>query len=145
MIQLIKKFNRLPQIEKKLFFEICFLKLFFGIITYILPFKFYRRFLGDYGIETSKFPDAAEKYFVKLIYRSLYRSSKYFPLFKKCLTKAIVAKYMLNKRGIRTTLYIGLAKNDQKKLIAHAWLKWGNNIITGRRGIENFKAISQFG
>src|ERR1700689_1158499 len=38
-----------------------------------------------------------------------------------CLEKALAGKWMLRRRGIASTMYVGVAKRDGE-IIAHAWL-----------------------
>lgn len=40
-----------------------------------------------------------------------------------CLVRSIVVKLLLRRRGIEAILYLGLAKDVQGQLKAHAWLK----------------------
>ncbi len=56
----------------------------------------------------------------------------------RCLVDAIVAKLLLKQNGIPSILTLGLTKDDHKKLRAHAWLKAGEDIVTGEHGYEQF-------
>ena len=51
---------------------------------------------------------------------------------------------MLRRRQIQSTLYLGLAKDASQSLQAHAWLRCGEDIITGKAGHERFSVISSF-
>lgn len=62
----------------------------------------------------------------------------------KCLVKAIAALKMLARRNIASTLYLGTAKDEEQKLIAHAWLRSGPYIITGAEGKEMFTVVGKF-
>ncbi len=61
-----------------------------------------------------------------------------------CLAQAISAKAMLRRRHITSTLYLGLAKDSGQKLQAHAWLRCGAEVLTGKAGHERFSVISSF-
>jgi hypothetical protein len=69
------------------------------------------------------------------------------PWDSNCLAQSIAAKRMLQRRGIPSTLYLGVTKDadDPKHLDAHAWLQCGDEILTGRRGHQRFRVISTFG
>ena len=56
----------------------------------------------------------------------------------------MAAMAMLKRRGITSTLYLGLAKDDEAKLQAHAWLRCGNRIITGEKEMTGFTTIATF-
>ena len=51
---------------------------------------------------------------------------------------------MLERRQIESTLYLGTAKDESGKLIAHAWLRSGPFYITGAEGMEKFTVVSKF-
>jgi hypothetical protein len=62
----------------------------------------------------------------------------------KCLVKAIAGMKMLARRDIESTLYLGTAKDESAKLIAHAWLRSGSYLVTGREGKEKFTVVGKF-
>jgi hypothetical protein len=68
------------------------------------------------------------------------------PWESNCLAQAIAAKWMLQQRGIPSTLTLGVAKDRENpsNLDAHAWLDCGGEILTGRRGHQRFTVISTF-
>ena len=51
---------------------------------------------------------------------------------------------MLEKRGIESTLYLGTARDESGKMIAHAWLRSGPYYITGSEGMERFTVVGKF-
>lgn len=58
-------------------------------------------------------------------------SSRYTPYQAKCLAKALTAQTLLNRWDHRNQLRIGVAKNDQGQLAAHAWIEHQNKILIG--------------
>lgn len=60
-----------------------------------------------------------------------------------CLAQAIAASRMLSRRGIHWTLTIGVGRQSAG-LNAHAWLRCGNRIVTGRRGIRNVTPMATY-
>jgi hypothetical protein len=48
-----------------------------------------------------------------------------------CLTQAIAAGIMLKQRRIAYNIYLGVARNNNNQLIAHAWLRSGDILVTG--------------
>ena len=63
-----------------------------------------------------------------------------------CLPQAVTAKWMLRRRRIAGTLYLGVAKGGTPAdgIRAHAWLRCGDEILTGERGHAGFVVISTF-
>jgi transglutaminase superfamily protein len=47
-----------------------------------------------------------------------------------CLEKALAGKWMLRRRGIASTMYVGVAKHGTE-FIAHAWLVGEGQTLTG--------------
>jgi hypothetical protein len=46
-------------------------------------------------------------------------------------------------RGIDNTLYLGVGRDETKGLVAHAWLRCGELILTGG-GREHFMVVGKF-
>jgi hypothetical protein len=54
---------------------------------------------------------------------------------RPCLTQALVAQFLLWRRGdTSTSLHIGVTKGDDSELLAHAWLERGGRVIIGGTG-----------
>jgi hypothetical protein len=51
---------------------------------------------------------------------------------------------MLERRKIESTLYMGTAKDETGRLIAHAWLRSGPYCITGSEEMSSFTVVSKF-
>jgi hypothetical protein len=59
------------------------------------------------------------------------RASRRVPGTRHCLTKALVAKLLLARRGWTTQIRIGVAKDQAGLLTAHAWLEADGEPIFG--------------
>ena len=79
------------------------------------------------------------------IKNAIRRATQYTVHRSKCYDQALAAKLMLKWRRLPSTIYFGLSKNDRSELIAHAWLRFGNNIVTGEKGIEDFTIVAFYG
>ncbi|MDS4042511.1 MAG: lasso peptide biosynthesis B2 protein [Candidatus Competibacter sp.] len=68
------------------------------------------------------------------------------PWQSNCLAQAIAATALLRRRGIPSTLYLGVAKSaDQpERLTAHAWVRCGDRNVTGGDGEQRFAVLSTF-
>ncbi len=60
----------------------------------------------------------------------------------KCLIKALTAQRILYKKDIKTTMYLGLMREDTE-LKAHAWLRCGQLYVTGGNG-EGYSIVAKF-
>jgi hypothetical protein len=81
---------------------------------------------------------------LKSVSVAISRASRYVPWRCKCYEQAIAAKVILRGYGLETTLYYGVAKDPDNKLIAHAWVRCGDYIVTGRPGMKRFTVVGTF-
>lgn len=56
-------------------------------------------------------------------------ASRYVPA--TCLTQALAAQILLNRRGYSARLCIGVAKNKETQLEAHAWVESQGRVVIG--------------
>lgn len=75
---------------------------------------------------------------------AVIRGVKYLFFLSKCYDQALAATFMLKRRGISSTIYFGLNKIDNQ-LSAHAWVRCGRVIVTGKRGYESYTPVAWFG
>lgn len=71
--------------------------------------------------------------------------SKYTLWESKCLVKAMAAKFMLDRRKLKNTLYLGMGKDENGNLVAHAWIKSCGITLTGGANAGEFTVVSVFG
>jgi hypothetical protein len=144
VIDAIIGFKRLPADEKKMFFIAIFLVIKVKILTSLFPLRFYSSSLGVQHKSILQTMDGQELTPLYKVLRTLKRTSSYLPFKNKCLVDAIVAKKMLKKLGLGSTLYLGVGRESEKKIVAHAWLKCNGTIVAGERGMERFVAVEWF-
>jgi hypothetical protein len=58
-----------------------------------------------------------------------------------CLAQALAGKWMLGRRGLHGTIRLGVAKDADGNLQAHAWLCTGDRIVTGGGTAGRFTAV----
>ncbi|NBC02664.1 MAG: lasso peptide biosynthesis B2 protein [Bacteroidetes bacterium] len=76
---------------------------------------------------------------------SIRHISRFVPWESKCLVQAVVAKILLKKRNIDSTLYLGVRKSeDGSNLEAHAWLDVNNQTILGGDISDQFTMVSSY-
>lgn len=100
--------------------------------------------LGIKMEETPYETNDLERKTLRMISQAIHIVSKYTFWESQCLVKAIAAMRMLEKRGIESTLYLGIAKDESGELIAHAWLRSGSFYVTGAEEMEKFTVVSKF-
>jgi len=71
-----------------------------------------------------------EVLWMKKIMRILENRAPWTPM---CLNRATVAKRLLRRQGIETTIHVGFkARKENEEFEGHAWLTIGGFFITGR-------------
>ena len=67
-------------------------------------------------------------------------AARYAPVNVTCLKKALVLSWLLGRRGIATTLRIGVARREGD-LTAHAWLELNGQVILGLPGSNRYAPL----
>lgn len=129
--------------EKLLFIEAFFLT---GIMRYKIlktPFKELKQGLGTHNTESSQ-EESRDVYRVaKQVQWIVIQASKYTPWESLCLVQAMTVQKMLKKRGISTTIYLGVNKDTDNQMKAHAWIRCGQMYITGGNG-SGYATVAKF-
>lgn len=149
-------FRRLPRSTQLLFIETILWLGLARLVVLWLPIRWLRPFLGPVN-QAMKVPDEsgraaqpaarpAQAETIAQVRWMLRWASRYTLWDSNCLARSIAGRMVLRRRGIASTLYLGVAKEgDQMK--AHAWLLAGQVGVTGvgvlRR--DNYRVISTFG
>lgn len=120
--------------------------LFLGLARFLkmMPFSKVAPLLGDQMNETSHNHLGMNNQMIKNVSNAIRIMSRYTFWESQCLVKAIAGMKMLERRGIDSTLYLGTAKDEEGKMIAHAWLRSGPFYISGVEGMERFTVVSKF-
>lgn len=106
------------------------------------PFARISPAIGTVRLET---PEEAPAQAVWDVKKTIEVVSKRMPWSCTCLVQALTAKKMLNRRGLRCTLYMGVATDSAGKLEAHAWLRCGKIYVTGGNGSTRYTVTAIYG
>lgn len=128
----------------KLLYIEAFIFLGWARILKSISFSKVAPILGQKMCETTFERNVANTKIIKHIAGAIDIMSRYTLWESKCLVRAIAAMKMLEKRNIECTLYLGTAKDDHGKMIAHAWLRSGPYYITGFEGMSKFTVVGKF-
>jgi hypothetical protein len=109
-----------------------------------LPFSRIAPSLGDPMQETSSTQLDKNRIILKNISHAIDIMSQRTLWESKCLVKAIAGLKMLARREIESTLYLGTARDESAKMIAHAWLRSGPFYVTGKEGMQKFTVVGKF-
>lgn len=149
--------------ELRFFFEAI---LYLGVArfcVYFLPLKWYVFKLGSNTpsslVQDTVSSGSVSADIVMLIRKAISRAANNVPWNTVCLPQAIAAKWMCQRRNIKSVMYLGVAKkadmassehalnavfSKQTPISAHAWLKVEDTIITGKVGHKKFTVLKKF-
>jgi hypothetical protein len=133
----LKKFITLSLYEKMLFMEaLCFL-FAAKILLLLLPFKYCLKFLPN--LEHKNKPDIQE---LKRIKKAIYRTKRLAFWKNHCLVMSIASRWMLQRRRIPSRISLGVAFDENKNLVAHAWIRANGFDVIEKGG--NYHELYQF-
>lgn len=135
--------NNRALIDYLLFVEAWFLLHFAKLVILFMPFKKIASRMGQLHAE-STIEVSLTAWPIRIEY-AIRRASSFTLHHSKCYDQALTAKALLRQSGIPATIYFGLSKEPENNLSAHAWVRCGNKIVTGKAGMERFTVIACFG
>lgn len=144
LIRKIKTFLKMPLLEKSMFFEAYILSGIYRFAILAIPFKKLKKYIGAYKKESSRQIPMEQYKVARRVLGAVNMATTRTPWESKCLVRALTAQRMLKKRNIYTTLYLGVGKDINNKMLAHAWLRCGEIILTGGRERTGFKEVAKF-
>lgn len=143
-MRLFIQFIKRPLREKVCLLEASILLAVFRAALLLIPFKRLAGLLGEHMLESKEYTliECECLGHVILAVRSVKTMSRHLPWECKCLVQAVSLKKMLGWRGIESTLYLGVAKEDT--FTAHAWLRVGDTVVIGDNGLQKYSVVSYF-
>jgi hypothetical protein len=121
--------------------------LWLGIMRtamWLLSFKQITRLLGFSLGEHHLPPIASQLKTAHCIGWAVRATAPQAPWQSLCLAQALAAAAMLRRRRLSGSLYLGVAKDADGKVQAHAWLRCGDDILTGGRSYKRFIPITAY-
>lgn len=144
MFSQIKKYFKQSNLEREILNRTFAWLLVSFILVRIIPLRWFSSLLGEFKKEVKEELAATDLIIIASVNKSIKRLKRILPWKVKCFEEAIAAKKVLEKSEIKSTLYLGLDKNEIKQLVAHAWLKNGDVNITGGNVATNFKVVGYY-
>lgn len=144
--------NRLAQFfrrgsgDRRLFLEAAGSLLWAKFLVHAIPFRRLAPQLGRSQAETPATLTARERALAVDVSWAVQAAARHVPLGFVCLPQAIAAQRMLRRRGVPTTLYLGVATSPENpaSLAAHAWLRAGDKIVTGEGEAARHRVLATF-
>jgi hypothetical protein len=113
----------------------------------IVSWRPFRRLTAGLGVPMAESPitDAeGHRATIQQIGWAVQALGRRVPWFRQCLVRALAARWMLERRGIPSTLYFGTAKDASGAFRAHTWLRSGTRVLTGGQERRQFTVVATF-
>jgi hypothetical protein len=139
------KFLALSGREQRMLMEASLLLVAARAAIRCIPLKWYAPvLLGKHNEETPwRDEKRADARMLEQIRWAVDLISGRMPWRRKCFAGAMAAHLMLRRRGIPSTLYLGVCKPDGSTLAAHSWLRCGAIFVTGGTG-KGYSVVATF-
>ena len=142
-MRMMKKLLRMKPHQMIMIPETLWLTAWYRFRILYRPFSELSAQIGEIGKETPMSDEAP--YVAGEIRWALAAVSKRVPWTCNCMVRALTAKNMLHRRGYDATLYMGVAPAENGTMEAHAWLRCGSRIITGKANMERYTVTTIYG
>ena len=140
----VKTFISMDNKEKFNIMQTFFYIGFYRAFILFVPFNKLRKRMGKHKQESlDKVDNDTYKIARRISARVLFVSAK-TPWESKCLVQALTAQKMLKKQGVSTTLYLGVKKDNNNQMLAHAWIRCGDYFVTGGGNRHGYAVVAKF-
>jgi len=140
------KWRRRSRAERALLLEAFILLGVARAGVLLLPMRWLTRSLGRHMQEDQSRVTPACMRTARMVGGAVRSAAGWTPWGSVCLPQAAAAKWMLKRRNIPATVYLGVMKDESRpeKLAAHAWVRCGEFILTGAKGHQQYTVVSKF-
>lgn len=129
--------------NKKMTLAIYGLTAFYRMQMLLVPSKTLEKKWGERNMESPQ-EDSRENYhYAYIVSNEVNRIADKTPWESKCLVRALTARFLLHRKHILTTMYLGVGKDENGAMIAHAWLRCGDKYVTGGDG-STYATVARF-
>jgi len=132
-MSLVHKWVRLSSEERRFTFQAWVTALLIRAGFWLLPFAVFRRMAEKAALET----DARFSIPLANLCRLVTAVSRRIP-YTTCLSTAFTAFILLRRQGYPVNLCLGVNRDDQAILRAHAWVELNDQILVGRQEGESY-------
>ena len=140
----MKRFLRLPGKVKAMISEALYYAAKYRWLLLHKPFHAIAADLGSERTESDMEVSSAYHDTIRSVAWAINAVCNRTPWESMCLVRAFCAKRMLRKRGLPATVYMGVQKDKDGKLVAHAWTRCGAFFVTGGDGSETYTITNYF-
>jgi hypothetical protein len=140
----LARFMRRNRLDRRLLIEALALLCWARLLIRVVPFRWIAPHLGRPMAESPVDVGDAPRQLALRVAWAVQAVAHHVPLGFACLPQAVAAKWMLRRRRLPSTLYLGLQRQKEYATTAHAWLRVGDVILTGRHESSNHTVVATF-
>jgi hypothetical protein len=141
---LLRRVGALPRRRRLLLLQAAITLAAMRVAISVLPFRVIARMLGLERIRSRPAEQLGDARAAEIGW-ALRAAAAHVPWESTCLVQALAGAAMLRLRGIASTLTLGVRREAaDRQLIAHAWLRCGDEILTGAEGRDRFVELTSF-
>ena len=131
-----KTFLSMPLTMRLLSLEALLFQLIVGLVLKVIPFKKIPVLFSNAGHIASDSQLSATRplHIPEQVKQAIQSTGKFSPWKNKCLVQSLTGRWMLRRRGIYSQLSLGVTLEQDKRMIAHAWLKTADIEIVKKDG-----------
>jgi hypothetical protein len=135
----VGKFLRLTPADRRLLVSALALLWAVRLALWLLPFRVVRRLFTKRSRPAWRQKEAHPSV-VRRAAWAIRAASRYVPA-ATCLTQALAAQALLSCYGQESRLQIGVARDTQGGLRAHAWLETAGRVVIGAEEMESYTIV----
>lgn len=136
-MRLLLRFAALSAAERTLRGQAVAALWFFRLALWMIPLPRIKKFLDKISpcAHTLKPPVSPQQ-----IGGAIASSSRFVP-HATCLVQALAAQWILRRQNLVSHLHVGIIKQEDGQLAAHAWVECDGIIVVGGGGLERYTPI----
>ena len=134
-------FLRRPSRDRRLFYRALFWLWTVRLGLAALPFQSVLR-IQQRAFRADRSSGAVEPAMLERVRWAVERAGRFVPG-PPCLTRALAGQVLFARHGVDSELRIGVAREPERKLVAHAWLERRGRVVLGDAQPERFTSLSE--
>lgn len=134
--------------EQRLILEALLVMATVSFVIRFLPFRVLKKLINAEAVKVNDYSffeegGSSASEMTHLITKVITVTGNKITKDSKCLVQASSARIMLNKRGIPSTLYLGVKKNEIYNMKPHAWLVVNDQVMLGGGELDQYVPVSR--
>jgi len=129
----LRKFSRLSRLERGMLLRALFVVGLIRLSLVLFPFRVVQRFTANAPGSRAQVPRTARTDYQQRVVRAVRAVARRMLGDRPCLSQALAVQWFLGRAGWETELHIGVVKQTDQGLAAHAWLEGEGEVLIGGR------------